>query len=47
MRIKHVRALQSEGKLDSNLRWVPASVASLRANRGYLGERIANHMSHL
>ena len=28
MRIKHVASLQSEGKLDSNLRWVPAQVAA-------------------
>ena len=28
MRIQHVRALQSDGKLDSNLRWIPASVGA-------------------
>lgn len=28
MRIQHVKRLQSEGKLDSNLRWVPAAAAA-------------------
>lgn len=28
MRIQHVKRLQLEGKLDSNLRWVPAAVAA-------------------
>ncbi len=28
MRIKHVKKLQAEGKIDSNLRWIPAAVAA-------------------
>jgi hypothetical protein len=28
MRIQHVKKLQSEGKIDSNLRWIPAPVAA-------------------
>jgi nucleoside-diphosphate-sugar epimerase len=28
MRIQHVKKLQDEGRLDSNLRWIPAAVAS-------------------